>query len=98
MKAGRVVGEGRMTLWNGDKREGEETRVIQLLVRRTYEGCAITLDCSVEQDPCIETRWIVSQPIGSGVWPHLSPSRDFARRNTAHAWTDGPPLATFMVS
>jgi hypothetical protein len=32
-----------------------------------------------------------------GVWPNLSPSRDFARRNTAHAWTDGPPLATFMV-
>jgi hypothetical protein len=25
---------------------------------------AITLDCSTEQDPCIETRWIVNQPIG----------------------------------
>ena len=25
---------------------------------------AITLDCLIEQDPCIETRWIVSQPIG----------------------------------
>ena len=32
-----------------------------------------------------------------GVWPNLSPSRDFARRNTAHAWTDGPPPATFTV-
>ena len=30
---------GKMTLWNGDKMEGEETRVIQLLVRRTCEGC-----------------------------------------------------------
>ena len=27
----------------------------------------------------------------------LSPSRDFARKNTAHAWTDGPPPATFTV-
>ena len=56
---------GKMTLWNGDKMEGEETRVIQLLV--LYGGLvrdAITLDCSTEQDPCIETRWIVSQPIG----------------------------------
>ena len=25
---------------------------------------AITLDCLIEQDPCIETRWIASQPIG----------------------------------
>ena len=24
---------------------------------------AITLDCLIEQDPCIETRWIASQPI-----------------------------------
>ena len=28
---------------------------------------------------------------------NLSPSRDFARKNTAHAWTDGPPPATFTV-
>ena len=26
-----------------------------------------------------------------------APSRDFARKNTAHAWTDGPPPATFTV-
>ena len=39
LKAGGVVGEGRMALWNGDKMEGEETRVIQPLVRRAYEGC-----------------------------------------------------------
>ena len=32
-----------------------------------------------------------------GVWLNLSPSRDPARRNTAHAWTDGPPPATFTV-
>ena len=33
-----------------------------------------------------------------GVWLNfLSPSRDFARKNTAHAWTDGPPPATFTV-
>ena len=33
------VGRKVMTWWNGDKMEGEETRVIQLLVRRTCEGC-----------------------------------------------------------
>jgi len=32
-----------------------------------------------------------------GGWLNLSPSRDSARRNTAHAWTDGPPPATFTV-
>ena len=44
---GRVValgagGEGavyRRSWWNGDKMVGEETRVIQLLVRRACEGC-----------------------------------------------------------
>ena len=25
------------------------------------------------------------------VWLNLSPSHDFAQKNTAHAWTDGPP-------
>jgi len=30
--------------------------------------------------------------------PNLSPSRDFAPRNTAHTWTDGPPPATFTVA
>ena len=32
-----------------------------------------------------------------GVWLNLFPSRDFARKNTPHAWTDGPPPATFTV-
>ena len=32
-----------------------------------------------------------------GVWLNLSPSRDFAPKNTAHAWTDGPLPATFTV-
>ena len=36
--------------------------------------------------------------VNYGVWLNLSPSRDSARRNTAHAWTDGPPPATFTVS
>ena len=29
---------------------------------------------------------------------YVSPSRDSAPKNTAHAWTDGPPPATFTVS
>ena len=35
-----------------------------------------------------------------GVWLNLSPSRRNSaptRINTAHAWTDGPPPATFTV-
>ena len=32
------------------------------------------------------------------IWPYLSPSRDSARMNTAYAWTDGPPPATFTVA
>ena len=54
---GRVGAVNRMTLWNGDKMEGEETRVIQLLaVRRGLARDAMTFDCLVEHDPCIETR------------------------------------------
>ena len=48
---GRVGAVNRMTLWNGDKMEGEETRVIQLLVRRGLARDAMTFDCLVEQDP-----------------------------------------------
>ena len=55
LKAGGLVGEGRMALWNGDKMVGEETRVIQLLVRRTYWGCdnprLLSRAGSVHRDP-----------------------------------------------
>ena len=36
--------------------------------------------------------------VNYGVWLNLSPSRDSARRNMAHAWTDGPPPATPTVA
>ena len=37
--------------------------------------------------------------LDTGFWLNLyiPISRDFARKNTAHAWTDGPPPATFTV-
>ena len=59
LKAGGVVGEGRMALWNGDKMVGEETRdESSSFWYGGLTGDAITLDCSAEQDPCIETQGI----------------------------------------
>ena len=48
----------------------------------------------------ISTLQCINSQVGpSGVWPYLSPSRDSARRNMAHAWTDGPCLLlSFTVS
>ena len=41
--------------------------------------------------PEISVHGSMNSVLGVDTW------RDFARKNTAHAWTDGPPPATFTV-